>query len=140
MTDTAPYRAPLVAIVDDERDIVTYLELALQDHGYRVCTATESPTALEQVIAAGPDIICLDLLMPRHTGMALYAEIVRHPHLGQCPVLIMSGLTRKEDLSKLLEEAGGLPEPAGFLEKPIRIEQLLEALRDQVGPGEGAAA
>jgi len=139
MTDTAPRPAPLVAIVDDELDIVTYLQLALEDHGYRVCTATESSTAMQKVIAAGPDIVCLDLLMPKHTGMALYAEIVRHPDLRNCPVLIMSGLTRKEDLPKLLEEAGGLPVPACFLEKPIRIEQLLEALRDHVGPAGGTA-
>lgn len=140
MTSSESHRAPLVAIVDDEQDIVTYLQLALEDHGYRVCTATESPTALQRVIAAGPDIVCLDLLMPKHTGMALYAEIVRHPDLCRCPVLIMSGLTREEDMPKLLEEAGGLPEPACFLEKPITIEQLLEALRHHVGPAEGTAS
>ena len=140
MTDSAVRRAPLVAIVDDEQDIVTYLRLALEDHGYRVCTVTESSTAMELLIAAKPDIVCLDLLMPKHTGMALYAEIVRNPDLGKCPVLIMSGLTPKDDLPKLLEEAGALPEPACFLEKPIRIEQLLEALQDHVRPVEGISS
>ena len=130
MMEATVLPAPLVAIVDDEKDIVTYLRFALEDHGYRVMTITDSSTALERLIAAGPDVICLDLLMPKHTGVALYAEIIRHPDLAGCPVLIMSGLTPREDLPKLLEEAGGLPPPAWFVEKPIKAAQLLDALSE----------
>jgi CheY-like chemotaxis protein len=139
MTDSAAHRAPLVAIVDDEQDIVTYLRLALEDHGYRVFTVTESSTALERLAAIEPDVVCLDLLMPKHTGVALYAEIIRHPDLAGCPVLIMSGLTPREDLPKLLEEAGNLPQPACFLEKPIRVKQLIEALSELQRTTEGAS-
>jgi len=139
MSQTASHRAPLVAIVDDEKDIVTYLRLALEDHGYRVFAVTESSTALERLVAAEPDVVCLDLLMPKHTGVALYAEIIRHPDLAGCPVLIMSGLTSKEDLPELLGEAGCLPPPACFLEKPIRVEELLEALSEHLRTAEGAS-
>ena len=125
--------SPLVAIVDDEQDIVTYLQLALEDHGYRVVAITESSTAIERLKATEPDFICLDLLMPKHTGVALYEEIVHSPDLEDCSVLIMSGLTQKDEFSSLLERAGGLPEPPRFLEKPIRIKQLLEALRELEG-------
>ena len=130
MSQPVPHCAPLVAIVDDEKDIVTYLRLVLEDNGYRVLTVTESSTALERLVAAEPDVVCLDLLMPKHTGVALYAEIIRHPDLAGCPVLIMSGLTPREDLPKLLEEAGGLPPPAWFVEKPIKAAQLLDALSE----------
>ena len=125
--------APLVAIVDDEQDIVTYLRLALEDHGYRVITITDSSSAIRRLVDAGPDIICLDLLMPKHTGVALYGEIVQSPDLRNCWVLIMSGLAQKDELPKLLEKAGGLPQPAQFLEKPIRITQLLDALSELEG-------
>ena len=131
--DTPDSSTPLVAIVDDEQDIVTYLRLALEDHGYRVMAITESSTAIERLNAADPDFICLDLLMPRHTGVALYGEIVHSPDLENCSVLIMSGLAQKEELANLLERAGGLPEPDRFLEKPIRIKQLLEALSELEG-------
>jgi len=138
MSESVHHRAPLVAIVDDEQDIVSYLRLALEDQGYRVLTVTESSTALERLAAVEPDVVCLDLLMPKHTGVALYAEIIRHPDLAGCPVLIMSGLTPKEDLPKLLEEAGGLPQPACFMEKPIRVEQFIEALSELLRTAEGA--
>ncbi len=139
MKSSAANHAPLVAIVDDEQDIVTYLRLALEDHGYRVFAVTEASTALERLAAAEPDVVCLDLLMPRHTGVALYAEIVRHPHLAGCPVLIMSGLTPREDLPKLLEEAGGLPQPACFIEKPIKVEHFIEELSGILRTVEGAS-
>ena len=133
MMVTTVLPAPLVAIVDDEEDIVTYLRLALEDHGYRVMTITDSSTALERLIDAGPDVICLDLLMPKHTGVALYSEIVGSPDLKGCSVLIMSGLTQKDELPGLLEQFGGLPEPQCFLEKPIRIKNFLEALSELKG-------
>jgi len=138
--ETTIHPAALVAIVDDEQDILTYLRLALEDHGYRVITITDSSTALERLIASDPDVICLDLLMPKHTGVALYAEIVRNPDLSDCKVLIMSGLTPREELPKILEEAGELPQPAHFLEKPIRIDQLLEALQTHVSTTKGIPA
>jgi len=139
MTDSATGCAPLVAIVDDEKDIVTYLRLALEDHGYRVLPVTESAGALERLVASDPDVVCLDLLMPKHTGVALYSEIIRHPVLAGCPVLIMSGLTPREDLPKILEEAGDLPLPACFIEKPIRVEHLIEALSEALRTAEGAS-
>ncbi len=139
MSEPALHRAPLVAIVDDEKDIVTYLRLALEDNGFQVFPITESATALERLAAAEPDVVCLDLLMPNHTGVALYAEIIRHPDLAGCPVLIMSGLTPKEDLPQILEEAGNLPQPAFFIEKPIRVELFIEALSEILRTAEGAS-
>ena len=137
MSDIQRSRARLVAIVDDEVDIVTYLRLALEDHGYRVLTISDSAVALEQLVATGPDLICLDLLMPRHTGVALYAEIVRDASLHHCPIVIMSGLTSEEQLPAVLQRAGELPQPACFLEKPIRIEDLLDVLRGLLGSNQG---
>ena len=139
MSDIEGQTVPLVAIVDDELDIVTYLSLALEDHGFRVVTISDSDGALEKLAAVRPDLICLDLLMPKRTGVALYAEILCHEQLRNCPVVIMSGLTSEDQLPIVLREAGNLPQPMCFLEKPIKIERLLEVLRRHLRVEQGAA-
>jgi CheY-like chemotaxis protein len=117
--------APLVAIVDDEEDITTYLGLALEDNGFRVVSTTQAAEAIPMLEKARPDLVCLDLLMPEQTGMSLYAKLVGHPHLGGIPILILSGLADPEEMPAILDQAGNLPEPAGFIEKPVDMRQFL---------------
>jgi len=120
---------PTVAIVDDEADITTYLRVALEDAGYRVVTTTDAAGALALLSRSRPDLICLDLLMPGQTGISLYASLVEHEELREVPIMILSGLTNREELPEMLRQANGLPEPAAFIEKPVEIEQFLRTVR-----------
>jgi CheY-like chemotaxis protein len=124
---------PLVAIIDDEEDVITYFAVALEDHGYRVVSTSDPAEAMDLLEASDPSVICLDLVMPEQTGISLYSALSRHPRLRDVPVLILSGLALSEDLPRILEEAGGLPAPAGFLEKPGRIEQFLATVDELAG-------
>lgn len=132
---TSPDRKspPLVAIVDDEGDVITYLRVALEDHGYHVVATSNSSEAPGLLERSEPDLICLDLLMPGQTGISLYAELCRHPRLNNVPTVIVSGLAVREELPGLLKEAGDLPEPAHFLEKPVDIELFLEIVDGLIG-------
>ena len=125
MTPDPQCEAPIVAIIDDEEDITTYLRIALEDEGYRVVTYTDAAGAIEQLELAAPDLICLDLLMPGQTGISLYANLIEHPRLSRVPVVMLSGLTDGEGLPGILADAGGLPQPASFIEKPVDIEQFI---------------
>jgi len=125
--------APLVAIVDDEVDIVTYLQTALEDEGLEVLTITEAESALKRLREARPDLICLDLLMPMLGGISLYAAMAVDPDLGSCPVVMMSGLEVRADLPALLERAGHLAPPAAFVEKPIDIVALVDVVHGLIG-------
>lgn len=133
MMPNEPERRPLVAVVDDEVDILTYLRVALEDHGYRVASRPDASRALEWLERHEPDLICLDLLMPEQTGISLYAEISRHDRLGKVPIVILSGLAARDELPSILQRAGDLPQPARFLEKPLDIDLFLETVRSLVG-------
>jgi CheY-like chemotaxis protein len=117
--------ARVVALIDDEEDVITYFRVALEDHGYRVVATSDPSEALELLESSDPNLVCLDLLMPQRTGMSLYAALRRHPRLKDVPVVILSGLAVRDELPRLLEQAGGLPAPDRFLEKPAEIEQFL---------------
>ena len=121
--------SPVVAIVDDEEDITTYLRIALEDEGYAVVATTDAGSAMEMLCGAKPDLICLDLLMPGQTGLSLYADLVKHPVLGGVPVVMLSGLTNRDGLPAILRQAGDLPDPASFVEKPVDIEQFLQVVQ-----------
>lgn len=139
MTDPQSTRGPVIALVDDEQDIITYLRVALEDNGYRVVATTDPALAPALLEETPPDVICLDILMPEHTGLALYGEIMRSPRLASVPVVILSGLNANDDLLSEIWNANGLPAPASFIEKPVDIEHLLRTLRAVLGHQVGVA-
>lgn len=129
--------APLVVIVDDEVDIAAYLRLALEGHGFRVATFSDAESAGAALERMEPAAVCLDLLMPKHSGLSLYRAIVHHPRLRRCPVIIISGLAMRDDLPALLQRAGGLPMPKAFIDKPIDIEDLISTIDSLLAANSG---
>lgn len=123
-------RPPLIAIVDDEEDITTYLGLALEDVGYAVVTINDSASALKTLRKQPPDLICLDLLMPHRTGASLYLEIQQDEHLVTVPVLILSGLNAKDELDEILKRESEAAPPADYLEKPVETEPFLAKVEE----------
>lgn len=124
-SDEQQDEARVVALIDDEEDVITYFRVALEDHGYRVVATSDPSEALGLLESSKPNLVCLDLLMPQRTGMSLYSALRRHPRLKDVPVVILSGLAVRDELPRLLGQAGGLPAPERFLEKPAEIEQFL---------------
>jgi len=129
-------RRSKILIVDDERDIVEYLTMVLEDEGFAAYGLTQTSGALEQIIAQKPNLVLLDVMMPGHTGLSLYRAMRGSPATKDIPVVIISGYARKEefamlDLSEL--ESGSLPRPEGYLEKPIAVATLLATIRRILG-------
>jgi len=128
--------SPLVIIIDDEEDITTFLGMALEDSGYRVQTLNEATHAVELLRREKPDLLCLDLLMPEQTGASLYQEIRGDATLCKTPVLILSGLNAREELSALLHQDPTMEPPAGYLEKPLETETFLQLIQQLIGVGD----
>lgn len=131
--EPSPGSGPVkVLVVDDEEDIVEYLKTVLEDNGFVAEGALRADEALAKVSGWGPDLVLLDILMPRHSGLSLYEEIRRDPATSRLPILIVSGYAKPEEFQKmesgLLGEAG-VPAPDGYLEKPISVPVLLDAIR-----------
>ena len=124
---------PLIAIIDDEEDIILFLKMALGDHGFDVVGSSTSAGAIDFLQEHQPDLICLDLLMPRRTGAGLYHEISGNENLCSCPVIIISGLGVRSELEEMIRESGGdTVGPAGFIEKPINIGEMVRLINELV--------
>lgn len=121
-----------ILVVDDEEDVRDYLSTALEDAGFQVETAADGLQALEAVRRNPPDLISLDLVMPRHSGARFYRGLLRDKKLSKIPVLIVTGHARDE-MGRADFEEMTLSGPGVYLEKPVRPASYVSAVRKLLG-------
>ena len=121
-----------ILIIDDEPNIVFYLKTLLEDHNYLPLIAREADEGLKVAHEESPDLICLDIMMPKKSGIALYQELKKDEELKHIPVIIISGVENaysfKEPKFRKLVPDKEIPEPLAFFEKPIDVPAFLELL------------
>lgn len=123
-----------VLIVDDDRDVITYASSVLEDDGYAVMTAPDGKTALEMIKRKRPDLIILDVLMPKQSGIKLYRELRTNESSKGIPVIMLTGIARRTFLRSqaALGKVDGqtVPEPEAYFEKPIEAADLARAVNE----------
>jgi CheY-like chemotaxis protein len=126
-----------ILVVDDEPNVVTYLETLLQDNGYDTESARDGSEGLEKLEKEKPDLITLDISMPEKSGVRFYREIKNNPELAAVPVVIVTGVTgyggKAEDFQKFISSRKHLPPPDGFIAKPVDRDELLEIIGRLLG-------
>lgn len=125
--------APTILIVDDESHVVTYLETLLQDNGYATVSAADGEEGLQAARQAAPDLVALDISMPRKSGVRMYREMREDSQLAAIPVVIVTAVTGyggdPETFHKFLDSRKSIPPPDAFIAKPIDREKFLETIR-----------
>lgn len=122
----------LILVVDDEEAIRNYLKISLEDAGFQVMTASDGAEAIEQIKRKKPDLISLDLVMPKHSGAKLNRELKKNPLWAKIPVLIVTGHA-KDDLGKADFEELTVSGPGIYLEKPVKPETYVDSVRKMLG-------
>jgi CheY-like chemotaxis protein len=123
-----------ILIVDDEPNIVTYLEMLLQDEGFTTVSAANGKEGFEVARQERPDLVCLDITMPEESGIRCYRNIKSEPDLADTPVLIVTAVTGfggdPEPFRQFMSSRKQIPEPEGFFSKPIDRDAFLEKVRE----------
>jgi len=126
-----------VLVVDDDPDVRLFTVTVLEQHGYTPLEATNGEEGKQMIKEAAPDLVILDVLMPRESGVRLYRELKTDKKLKDLPVLILSGIAEKSFLrsQKALTEFGGdpVPEPEYYIEKPVEAEELARTIKKILG-------
>ena len=126
-----------VLVVDDDPDVRLFTVTVLEQHGYTPLEATNGEEGKQMIKEDRPDLVILDVLMPRESGVRLYRELKTDKKLKDLPVLILSGIAEKSFLrsQKALTEFGGdpVPEPEYYLEKPVEAEELARTIQKILG-------
>ena len=118
-----PHRSVLV--VEDDEDILAFVEWLLADNGYEVITATDGAAALKVVETLHPDLIVLDLRMPSMDGPTFARAYHERPE-PHAPIVLMSAANEAPNVALVV----GAVE---HVEKPFRVETLLAAVDRHVG-------
>ncbi len=122
-----------VLVVDDDPDVRLFSITVLEENGYTPMEATNGEEGMQVIKKERPDLIILDVLMPRESGIRLYRQLQTDAKLADIPIILLSGITRKSFLrsQKALTEFGGakVPEPKTYLEKPVEPEELAAAIK-----------
>jgi len=121
-----------ILVVDDESDVREYLQLALEDAGFEVETACDGLEALEKVRKNPPNLISLDLVMPKHSGVKFYRDIQKDKEYSKIPVLTVTGHA-KDDLGKSDFKEMTMSGPGVYLEKPVSKVKYVAAVRKLLG-------
>lgn len=133
MTEAEPATKKIL-IVDDEPDVVTYIETLLQDNAYETVSAADGQAALDKLKSDRPDLVCLDISMPEKSGVRFYREVKEDPELAKIPIVVVTGVTGfgldPEGFKKFISSRRHVPPPEGFIAKPIDREELLGTIKE----------
>lgn len=115
---------PVVLIVDDEHANQFLLEGLLNAHGYETLTASDGEECLDILNSTHPDLILLDIMMPRMSGVEVLKSVMKSEELQHIPVLMVSAKTTTADIKEALE-IGAID----YIKKPFDELELLSRVK-----------
>ncbi len=117
-----------ILIADDEQNIVISIEFLLRREGFEVLVAGDGEEALARVRAERPDLVLLDVMMPRMNGLDVCQALRADPDLSGTRILMLTAKGRDTEVSKGL----GLGAD-GYMTKPFSTKELLAEVRKLLG-------
>ncbi|UCG85061.1 MAG: response regulator [Gemmatimonadota bacterium] len=145
-----------VLVVDDDENTVRFLSVALSENGYDPVSAFDGEEGLKKVQESKPDLILLDVMMPKKTGFVLFKQLRRKEEYKDIPVIMLTAVadvleedesqasgdtferpfdslreSLKKTITKMREE--GLVRPEKFIDKPIDPDELVAAVKELIG-------
>ena len=120
--------AARILVVDDEADISTILTVTLRRAGYEVASAADGIEAIEAIHRQAPDLILLDVMMPRSDGLETLKRIRQHPPTAQVPVIMLTARAGLTDKMKGFERGADdyVAKPFEPAEIVVRVAALLK--------------
>lgn len=117
-----PYR---ILVVDDEPTLVRLMEFILAKQGHTMLVANNGEEALEKARTERPDLILLDIMMPRIDGYDVARTIRADSEICHTPIIMLSAKAQDEDIEKGMEV--GVNE---YITKPFAPDRLVEVVND----------
>lgn len=109
-----------ILVIDDDKNVRTYLASLFEDNGYEVRTAANTKQGLERVKEQIPDLITLDIEMPGEWGPRFYQQLSQDKILKDIPVIVISGLAGHEEAVK---------KAAATISKPFDPTHLIDTVK-----------
>jgi DNA-binding response OmpR family regulator len=115
-----PSQVRRVLVADDDPDMITILRVNLEAEGYAVDAAVDGQAALDLARGTRPDMIVLDVMMPRIDGIAVLTEMRSDPDTRDIPIVLLTAKSNDDDIW-----AGWQAGADYYLTKPFQLDELL---------------
>ncbi len=117
-----------ILVADDEPNIVITLEYLLKREGYTVLVARDGQEALEVIAREKPDLVLLDVMMPKKTGFEVCQEVRANDALPDVKILMLTAKGRDTDVAK-----GTALGADAYMTKPFSTRELVQKVADMLG-------
>lgn len=117
-----------VLIVDDDPDMVETVGMMLESKGYEVGKAYDGIEGEESVKQRRPDVLVLDVMMPRKNGYVLCAELKKNKETRDIPIILLTAVGEAVPTTTYSHADGMATEADDYIPKPVEAETLVEAI------------
>ncbi len=114
----------IVLVVDDQPHIVRLIQVNLEKAGFQVITAGDGVEGMEKIRAEKPDLVILDVIMPRKDGFEVLREVKADEEIADTPVIMLTVKTHNADIVEGLKEGAEL-----YLPKPFHPKELVSLVQ-----------
>ncbi len=114
-----------ILIVDDRSEVVELVKVTLEGEGYQSIDASDGSEALEKIRLEKPDLILLDIVMPKMDGFEVLSEVRKDPKTKDIPIIMLSAKGQKLD-----QEKGKELGATGYIIKPFSPSALLKRIEE----------
>ena len=144
-----------VLVIDDDHNTVKYLSVVLSENGYDPVSACDGEEGFEKIKQLKPDLVVLDVMMPKRSGLTLFKMLKRDDQCKDIPVLMLTGAcgileeqeahkdeteerpydSLREALKKAIQQMrqDGLVKPEMFVDKPVDIQAFVAKVQRLIG-------
>jgi two-component system, OmpR family, alkaline phosphatase synthesis response regulator PhoP len=122
--DTEQDKTPIVLVVDDNQQNLELLQVYLEDVDCRSIPACDGPEALDIIAKEPPDLILLDVMMPKMSGFEVCRRIKNDPKTSDIPVIMVTALNEFGDIERAIDSGTD-----DFLSKPVNKLELLTRIK-----------
>ena len=116
-----------ILIADDEKNILISLEFLMKREGYAVFVAHDGQEAIDAISRERPDLVLLDVMMPKKTGFDVCQEVRANPDLKDILILMLTAKGRDTDIAKGLAIGAN-----GYVIKPFSTRELAQKVHDML--------
>jgi len=125
-----PCHAPLILLAEDNEANIKTFSYYLTSKGYELVLARNGESAIAQARRHRPDLVLMDIQMPKVDGLEAIRRLRCDPVIAHSPVIALTALAMPGDAEQCLQAGAN-----EYLSKPVRLKQLQQAIQRQLGAG-----
>jgi len=122
----------LVLVVDDDPDLVESVSMKLESENFNVAKAYDGVEALDKIKEERPDLIILDVMMPRKNGYELCDELKKSEEYKDIVVVLLTAVADAVTSTSFTHMDGKTTMADDFIPKPIELDKLMEMVKDNL--------